>query len=303
MKGGEKAIFEMGTRSLLCWTVLFFATCATSQLAPCPRTDTACWSRLACKYTNQVRRRHGVGTSLVDGPKAMLRNAVNYAKELVAMGQLDHQDLYEAAKKVGCGRFICGENVAMVQDRGDIAKHCVDSWESSSGHLSNMVASQTEETSIGVQFDKKGSAYCVQTFSTVENSHKFGMGRCAPIKQPNSDKNMRHLHTSIFKPGHFKGHEKLHRGDENPDLKSDHKLGNKQDYWKDFDHDEHDFGPSHVHFNGKGHENDYDNGHEVGPKKKNKKHQFEKFEGGDGQVNQRGNNDGYEQWWLDYTFE
>lgn len=132
---------------------------------PCQKDDTNCWCVKATKYTNAVRTQYGKTKLFEVGPKNQLDNAMNYAKKLSSSGHLTHQPLSEATQKVGCKRWIGGENIAYNFETGDVAKACVDQWHNSQGHLENILTDWFEQVVVGVYFDSSGRVYCVQTFS------------------------------------------------------------------------------------------------------------------------------------------
>jgi hypothetical protein len=95
-------------------------------LSACSTTDYACLCLKAVEENNRIRQRHGKDAKPVAGPKSMLQNAVDHSKELPA--SFTHQDLSEAKRKVGCGVFISGENIAMNYGSDPVAA-CMKQWE------------------------------------------------------------------------------------------------------------------------------------------------------------------------------
>lgn len=133
----------------------------------CSREDFKCWCIKGVKYTNKVRKKHGKEKLFKIGPEKQLDNANSYAQHLGHLGTLVHQDLGHATREIGCQRWIGGENIAFNYAQKDIAKACVEQWESSSGHLENMLRDWFEEVVIGFHYTHDGRVYCVQTFATV----------------------------------------------------------------------------------------------------------------------------------------
>jgi len=108
------------------------------------------------------------------GTMSQLNNAVQYANVLGNLGVLQHQILSDVTAKVGCSRFIGGENVAYNFNSGDVAKFCVNQWENSSGHLRNMLSDSNDEVVVGIHYARDGRVYCVQTFSSIKSRGTVG---------------------------------------------------------------------------------------------------------------------------------
>lgn len=129
------------------------------------------------KYTNAVRKKHGVKQMLKLGPRRQLINASNHAARLSKLGKLKHQILPAVTKEVKCKRWIGGENLAYNYENADIARACVNQWINSKGHFENLVREWFKEVVTGFHFDNDGRVYCVQTFGLV---HK--VGTVGPLK-------------------------------------------------------------------------------------------------------------------------
>lgn len=146
-------------------------TTAARQTAPCKTNDIICWCLIAVKYTNEVRRRHGVKTPLTVGTQSQLNNALRYAKYLAQNDRFEHQNLPSATKEVKCKRWVGGENLALNYESGDVAKRAVMQWEGSKKHLDNIKKDWYKEVVVGFYFMPNGRVYAVQTFALV---HEFG---------------------------------------------------------------------------------------------------------------------------------
>lgn len=168
---GEKIIMTRGSQSkifvfvLLLASVLVESTYGMAVRQVCKKSDQICQSKRAVQLTNKIRRAYGRERDLVMGSQAQLRNAVEHAKFMAKKGKAIGQDLVKAEKTIKCERFIGAENVAKVKASGDIAKDCVSVWENSPPAWNNMVLTFVREMVVGVALDKKGNAYCVQTFA------------------------------------------------------------------------------------------------------------------------------------------
>ena len=143
-----------------------------------------CWCKKAKDYTNEVRRKNGVGKMLKLGTKKQMDNAMGYAKKLGGMGYLKHQDLSKVTREVGCQRWMGGENLAFNYEQNDIAKMCVDQWVKSKGHFENLIRDWFEEVVVGFHFRPDGRVYCVQTFALPYPRGTFGRpgdNGCQPV--------------------------------------------------------------------------------------------------------------------------
>lgn len=169
-----------------------------------------CWTRLARTYTNDVRQRYGVHKMLRDGPRRQFANALEYANELSALGELRHQVLGAVTEQVGCGRWIGGENIAYnYEANGDIAKACVDQWEHSPPHLENLVREEYDEVSVGFHYASDGKVFCVQTFASISPQEVAAFSNhdgCESMSSDNHshiDENTQdHVETATFDDGH-----------------------------------------------------------------------------------------------------
>lgn len=83
----------------------------SARPAACAENDADCMCMEALRITNEIRAKVGKGPVMV-GPKNMLRNAANHSKAMSDYLGMEHQDLGEAAEKVGCDIFMNRENVA-----------------------------------------------------------------------------------------------------------------------------------------------------------------------------------------------
>ncbi|KAI0567835.1 Cysteine-rich secretory protein [Gracilaria domingensis] len=161
------------------------------KLEQCDQEDNRCWCMKAIAYTNEVRKRNGKKKMLKPGPMAQLHNANRYATTLASIGTLKHQDLASATNEVGCNRRIGGENIAYNYEKRDVAFSCVRQWESSQGHLENMLRDNFDEVVVGFFKAQNGQVYCVQTFSVVAKSSSHGNGndpQCESVAQGIPDK-------------------------------------------------------------------------------------------------------------------
>lgn len=130
------------------------------------------WSERARHLTNNVRKKRGV-KRLRAGTHRQLQNAVNHAQTLGRLGFLKHQNLRQVTKRVGCNRFVAGENIAYNYADGDLVATCMRQWIHSRTHYNNLVYKGFEEVVVGVFVHKRsGRIYCVQTFAMVRRGRE-----------------------------------------------------------------------------------------------------------------------------------
>ncbi|GAB0495800.1 hypothetical protein MMPV_007106 [Pyropia vietnamensis] len=149
-----------------------------SAAASCGANDDVCWNAEALRLTNDVRVRHGRGRvpPLAPGIKPALANARYHAEAMAVRLGLVHQDLRDAARSIGCGVFVSGENIAYASANypgaDNPAAMCVDMWERSPPHLANILAVRNKEMVFGFYSSPTKGVWCTQTFQTGAGSHE-----------------------------------------------------------------------------------------------------------------------------------
>lgn len=145
----------------------------------CGSGDNECMCQKGVELTNAIRRKNGKTNDLRAGPESMLNNAVEHSTEMKNGLGLEHQELDQATKKVGCGVFINRENIAMNGGMDvDPIVQCMKQWEESPGHFANIMA-DNDYVVVGAYSDG-GENWCTQTFGSQDTALP-GSGNCGLV--------------------------------------------------------------------------------------------------------------------------
>ncbi len=108
---------------------------------------------------NALRAKRGL-SHLQVGSIAMYDNAVRHSTRMGHGAPFDHQPIRKGVrvgKGLPCEAELSAENIAQnnvpFSGQADPAKICVDDWEDSPGHLSNMLDAGNVNTVIGICID------------------------------------------------------------------------------------------------------------------------------------------------------
>jgi hypothetical protein len=145
----------------------------------CGLNEYGCSCVRAVQYNNEIRAKHGLGPVSI-GSASMLDNAIQHSISFVS-GPFQHQILDKATADIKCGIFCTGENIAKFSGKSDDpAKKCMDIWENSPGHLSNILGASSM-TVVGIH-EQSGITYCTQTFGVRHSGNNAKSGSsCEPV--------------------------------------------------------------------------------------------------------------------------